>query len=674
MPAISEEFYQPISNVSSEEETPGLILFVPTARRSIISELVERVMIGEIFLALTGPAGAGKTAIASVIRDELVSRSVRVLQVSRPENGGLGLQDIASQVLGKSKPELNAEDIESLFDVITARDVGNERSVVIIDDAQLLDVDAFRYLQLLSNLAVTAISQIIFVGRPEFWDATQDGAPSHLKELIKARWELGPFRRDETREFLEKSVPESHLPKMPDTHGLGPPVPEYDGKSSLVDPTPSLAIDDPRETAPPYASSVSASDVFAKSKVPRDFSSDAKAANRSQARRRCAVLAVVLSTIGAVAYWGKLVLTEQADVRPTAPAAMVTASHVGASDASNQPPNRPVLGDGGWSGSQNTAANKTTVSTTMAPATAEPASAPPANGERPGSGGSVPTAANRQSSRRRWLQPRQSLPRPPPASAERPGSSGSVPTAAKTVVSTMMAPATVEPASAPPASVERPGSGGPVPTAANQTAVATAMAPAAAEPASVPPANVERPSSGGAVPTAANETAVSTTMAPTTTEPASAPPANVERPGSGGAVPTAANKTAIATAMAPATAEPASAPPANVERPGSVGAVPTAANKTAVATAMAPATAERNRAPPSSPEGSNTQEVDMVSPTATQTQPSVVSLSSTAVTQRHIASEMLSDQAVTLSRGDDFLARGDVSAARLLVRTRGEPW
>lgn len=56
----------------------------------------------------------------------------------------------------------------------------------------------------------------------------------------------------------------------------------------------------------------------------------------------------------------------------------------------------------------------------------------------------------------------------------------------------------------------------------------------------------------------------------------------------------------------------------------------------------------------------------MVSPTATQTQPSVVSLSSTAVTQRHIASEMLSDQAVTLSRGDDFLARGDVSAARLL--------
>ena len=163
-------------------------------------------MRGEAFLALTGPAGSGKTTAAAAIRNELASRSVNVLLVHRGPDNTLRLRDIVSQVLDKPDTALNDDDIEKLFDVMTVRETPDRRVVLIIDDAELLQTSAMEYLHLLSSLVTTVAAQFIFVGRPEFWDNANHGATVQFKDLITARWELGPSSPDEILRFIEQTL------------------------------------------------------------------------------------------------------------------------------------------------------------------------------------------------------------------------------------------------------------------------------------------------------------------------------------------------------------------------------------------------------------------------------------------------------------------------------------
>ncbi len=171
-----------------------------------IGKMVAAVMRGEAFLALTGPAGSGKTTAAAAIRNELASRSVNVLLVHRGPDNTLRLRDIVSQVLGKPDTALNDDDIEKLFDVMTVRETPDRRVVLIIDDAELLQTSAMEYLHLLSSLVTTVAAQFIFVGRPEFWDNANHGATVQFKDLITARWELGPSSPDEILRFIEQTL------------------------------------------------------------------------------------------------------------------------------------------------------------------------------------------------------------------------------------------------------------------------------------------------------------------------------------------------------------------------------------------------------------------------------------------------------------------------------------
>jgi type II secretory pathway predicted ATPase ExeA len=190
------------------DETRAPVRLVPAARGATVTALIDGVMEGKAFVALTGPAGIGKTTAAAAIRDELVRRSVRVLQIRRGDNASISLRTIASQILGTPEAELNDDDIERLFDVMTMREVLDQRYALIIDDAECLQADALGYLRLLSILAKDAMPQVVFVGGSEFWD-TEYAVRSDLRALITAHWELARLSPDETREFVEQFVASS---------------------------------------------------------------------------------------------------------------------------------------------------------------------------------------------------------------------------------------------------------------------------------------------------------------------------------------------------------------------------------------------------------------------------------------------------------------------------------
>ena len=55
------------------------------------------------------------------------------------------------------------------------------RSVLIIDDAEVLQPSALEYLCEMASMAMPARPQFVFVGRPEFWEATNRTAPAQFK-------------------------------------------------------------------------------------------------------------------------------------------------------------------------------------------------------------------------------------------------------------------------------------------------------------------------------------------------------------------------------------------------------------------------------------------------------------------------------------------------------------
>lgn len=172
--------------------------------RELLIEIVDNLVHGAQFVAVTGEPGAEKTVIAAEIREELSKRSVSVRSVDGRGGSGIALRAIMSQVLGKPEADIGSEDIEQLFDAMTERDAADERLVLIIDDAELLLSDAIAYLRLLASVAMQRMPQIVFIGDASFWDIAARTAG--FTELITARFELAPLSRSQTCIATEEPV------------------------------------------------------------------------------------------------------------------------------------------------------------------------------------------------------------------------------------------------------------------------------------------------------------------------------------------------------------------------------------------------------------------------------------------------------------------------------------
>ena len=216
---------------SSSHTTPDLARLVVGARHGLFAQIVDSLMLGKQFLALTGPPGVGKTGMAVAFHGELAQRAVRVQMVNSDGGNSIRLSTIIAQLLGKPEGDVGADDIEWLFGAMTERELPDERQVVIIDDAELLHSDVFRYLRLLSIVAMERMPQIVFVGDPSFWDTADQPARAGFQDLITARWELEPLSLDEMRAVVERlvSVPGRADRLVFDESALGSVVQRSDG-------------------------------------------------------------------------------------------------------------------------------------------------------------------------------------------------------------------------------------------------------------------------------------------------------------------------------------------------------------------------------------------------------------------------------------------------------------
>jgi general secretion pathway protein A len=180
-------------------------LYMSDQHREALAYLLYGVQNGG-FVMLTGEVGTGKTTLVRRLLEQL------------PENMDLAiiLNPMASapELLASICDELNVSYIEddltlkyltdSLNIFLLKNHAQGRKTVLLIDEAQLLQIPVLEQIRLLTNLETNTekLLQIILVGQPELKDLLSNPELRQLSQRITARFHLNALNLEETQGYL----------------------------------------------------------------------------------------------------------------------------------------------------------------------------------------------------------------------------------------------------------------------------------------------------------------------------------------------------------------------------------------------------------------------------------------------------------------------------------------
>ena len=161
---------------------------------------------GEGFIVVTGDIGAGKTTLVRTLLDELDRAKVIAAQIvsTQLESGDL-LQAIITAFGIPCQGSTKASMISTLEAFLMTLATQGRRALLVIDEAQNLEIRAIEELRMLSNfqLGTQTLLQSFLVGQPELRKALESPSMEQLRQRVTASCHLGPLGVDETRGYVE---------------------------------------------------------------------------------------------------------------------------------------------------------------------------------------------------------------------------------------------------------------------------------------------------------------------------------------------------------------------------------------------------------------------------------------------------------------------------------------
>ncbi|MES3081553.1 ExeA family protein [Sphingomonas faeni] len=161
---------------------------------------------GEGFIVITGDIGAGKTTLVGHLMDTIDLQRLNAIKlVSTAIEADDLLRIVATDLhvdpAGLSKAELLTTIERGLHAVART----GKRTLLIVDEAQALPVDALEELRMLSNFQAGghALLQIVLLGQPEFRDRLHGSERlEQLRQRVIAIHHLDPMEEHEVSEYL----------------------------------------------------------------------------------------------------------------------------------------------------------------------------------------------------------------------------------------------------------------------------------------------------------------------------------------------------------------------------------------------------------------------------------------------------------------------------------------
>ncbi|MCW9013042.1 MAG: AAA family ATPase [Gammaproteobacteria bacterium] len=189
-------------------------LYMSERHREALAHLVYGLNSDGAFILLTGDVGTGKTTVSRCLLEQIPDDTNLAL-VLNPKVSALELlETICDELLGRHAPAEQVHNsvghvsIKILVDIINRylleAHAQGKKTVVLIEEAQNLDLDVLEQLRLLTNLETNEhkLLQIILLGQPELLDVLDKPELSQLAQRITARYHLSPLNEKEMVSYV----------------------------------------------------------------------------------------------------------------------------------------------------------------------------------------------------------------------------------------------------------------------------------------------------------------------------------------------------------------------------------------------------------------------------------------------------------------------------------------
>ncbi|MEZ4873134.1 MAG: AAA family ATPase [Bdellovibrionales bacterium] len=202
------EFYNLKSNPFAE--TPDTNFFYKSKSQcNVLAHLVNLLDQGQGFAMLTGEVGSGKTFLSRVLLS-VCEPSAETALLLYPKLQGAELFEALLEEFGVS-PKAGANQkalLKQLTEFLIQTAQQGKTSVVVVDEAQHLSLEALENIRLLSNIELESkkLLQIILVGQPELASHLTVHEARQINQRIGLRLQLQPFSLRETEEYIKHRI------------------------------------------------------------------------------------------------------------------------------------------------------------------------------------------------------------------------------------------------------------------------------------------------------------------------------------------------------------------------------------------------------------------------------------------------------------------------------------
>lgn len=180
-------------------------LYMSARHKEAMAHLTYGLSQGGCFIVLTGEVGTGKTTLCRNLLEDL-PKSIEIALILNPNINESELLQTVCDELKIKYPEGGSQ--KQLLDLIylhlLTKFAHNGRTVLIIDEAQLLRRDVLEQIRLLTNLETTKskLLQIILIGQPELNDVLSRDDLRQLAQRVTARYHLGALPLEEIKDYV----------------------------------------------------------------------------------------------------------------------------------------------------------------------------------------------------------------------------------------------------------------------------------------------------------------------------------------------------------------------------------------------------------------------------------------------------------------------------------------
>ncbi len=157
------------------------------------------------FTVITGEVGCGKTTLVRHLLKKIDDK-VTIGLMSHTMLGSGRLLEWALMSLGQPFDATSYVELyRQLQEFLTKEYKAGRRTVLIIDEAQNLDMDALEELRMLSNMNVDKhqLLQLILVGQPQLRDQLQHSSLVQFAQRVSSDFHLRPLDKEQVAEYID---------------------------------------------------------------------------------------------------------------------------------------------------------------------------------------------------------------------------------------------------------------------------------------------------------------------------------------------------------------------------------------------------------------------------------------------------------------------------------------